>query len=185
MGEVFLGRESSVVCIFECGWSKTKCGVGSNYPGAASHGWQGCFMMKALTEPTVRSLRSNPCFWYLEVLCKARNPYMRYVACGKKNRAYNNRVSATPYVRFLVRCGMRYAMRRNEPYMSRSMQHVNVNSHGKSWKWRHWSGVFHECWQQQQFSDDAKQQGFNGKHGKLYQVGSPASLSVWCLVSRA
>ena len=44
--------------------------IGPDYFSTASHGWQGCFMMKILTKPTVRSLRSNPRFWYLEVLCK-------------------------------------------------------------------------------------------------------------------
>ena len=39
---------------------------------------------------------------------------MHYAACGQKNRAYNNRLSATPYVQFLVCCRMRYAMRKNE-----------------------------------------------------------------------
>ena len=65
----FWGRGSSAVCIFERGWSKTKRDGGSDYPGTASHGWQGCFMTKAPTEPTVGSLCSNPHFWYLEVLC--------------------------------------------------------------------------------------------------------------------
>ena len=37
---------------------------------------------------------------------------MWYVACGLKNWAYNNRVSATSYVQSLVHCCMRYMMRK-------------------------------------------------------------------------